>query len=62
MCSSDLVKAYMWFNLATAQDVAGASAQRDAVLRVLSPDEVLAAQAEARRLSQSPDKPSAAAR
>ncbi len=59
---ADNVKAYMWFNLATAQDVAGASAQRDAVLRVLSPDEVLAAQAEARRLSQSPDKPSAAAR
>ena len=59
---ADNVKAYMWFNLATAQDVAGASAQRDSVLRVLSPDEVLEAQAEARRLSQSPDKQSAAAR
>jgi hypothetical protein len=59
---TDNVKAYMWFNLATAQDVAGAAAQRDSVLRVLSPDQVLEAQAEARRLSQSPDKQSAVAR
>jgi len=52
----------MWFNLAAAQDVAGAAAQRDAVLRVLTPDQVLEAQAEARRLSQSPAKRSAMAR
>src|SRR6266511_1045004 len=58
----DNVKAYMWFNLVTAQDVAGAAAQRDSVLRVLSPEQVLEAQAEARRLSQSPDKQSAVAR
>jgi len=59
---ADNVKAYMWFNLAAAQDIAGAAAQRDAVLRVLSPDQVLEAQSEARRLSQSPDKQSAVAR
>jgi len=59
---TDNVKAYMWFNLAAAQDVAGAAAQRDAVLRVLTPDQVLEAQAEARRLSQSPEKQSAVAR
>jgi hypothetical protein len=55
----DNVKAYMWFNLAAAQDVAGAPAQRDALLRLLSPAEVLEAQAEARRLSQPPAKRSA---
>ena len=59
---TDNVKAYMWFNLAAAQDIAGAAAQRDAVLRVLTPDQVLEAQAEARRLSQSPEKRSAMAR
>jgi hypothetical protein len=59
---ADNVKAYMWFNLATAQDIAGAAAQRDSVLRILSPDQVLEAQVEARRLSQSPDKQSAVAR
>src|SRR5437867_4469900 len=58
---ADNVKAYMWFNLAAAQDIDGASAQRDAVLRVLTPDQVLEAQAEARRLSQSPEKQSAVA-
>ena len=49
---ADNAKAYMWFNLAAAHDVPGASAQRDAVLRVLTPAQVLEAQAEARRLSQ----------
>ena len=57
----DNVKAYMWFNLAAAQDVAGAPAQRDALLRILSPAEVLEAQAEARRLIQPPGKRSAMA-
>jgi hypothetical protein len=49
---ADNAKAYVWFNLAAAQDVAGAIAQREAVLRVLTPSEVLEAQTEARRLSQ----------
>jgi hypothetical protein len=59
---SDNAKAYMWFNLAAANDVAGAAAQRDSVLRVLSPDEILAAQSEARGLSQTAGKLSPPAR
>jgi uncharacterized protein len=55
----DNLKAYMWFNLAAAQDVAGAAAQRDAVLHRLSQAEVLEAQAAARRLSHAPIKQSA---
>ena len=58
----DNAKAYMWFNLAAAQDVAGAVAQRDAVLRNLSPREVLEAQAEARLLSQAQNKHTAIVR
>jgi hypothetical protein len=60
--SGDNAKAYVWFNLAAARDVAGAAAQRDAVLRVLSADQVLEAQAEARRLSQALPKQSAMVR
>ena len=59
---SDNAKAYMWFNLAAANDVAGAAAQRDSVLRVLSADEILAAQTEARGLSQTAGRQSAPAR
>jgi len=58
----DLAKAYTWFNLAAAQGVAGAGAQRDAVLRRLTPIEIAAAQAEASRLSEAPPKQSAMAR
>lgn len=60
--SADNAKAYMWFNLAAAQDVAGAAAQRDAALRSLTPAQVLEAQAEARRLSQTRPKQSAMVR
>lgn len=56
---ADNAKAYMWFNLAAARDVPGASVQRDALLRSLTPAQVLEAQAEARRLSQAPPKQSA---
>jgi hypothetical protein len=56
---ADNTKAYVWFNLAAAQEVAGAIAQREALLRVLTPAQVLEAQAEARRLSQLPAKQSA---
>jgi hypothetical protein len=56
---ADNTKAYVWFNLAAAQDVAGAIAQREALLRVLTPPQVLEAQAEARRLSEAPAKQSA---
>ena len=58
----DYARAYMWFNLAAAQEVAGAAAQRDAVLRLLTPVQVLEAQAEARRLSHAPTKQPATAR
>jgi TPR repeat protein len=47
----DNAKAYIWFNLAAAQDVAGAALQRDAALRALAPEQIVEAQAEARRLS-----------
>jgi hypothetical protein len=53
---ADKVKAYVWFNLAAAQDVPGASVQRDALLRALTPEQVLQAQAEARRMNQSTSK------
>jgi len=58
----DRAKAYIWFNLAAAQGVAGAAPQRDAVLRLLTPIQIAAAQAEARRLSEAPPKQSAMAR
>jgi TPR repeat protein len=57
---ADNVKAYVWFNLAAAQDVAGATVQRDLLLRALKPEQVLEAQAEARRLSQTTKKPATA--
>ena len=60
--SPDNAMAYMWFNLAAAKDVAGAAAQRDAVLHVLTPAQVLEAQSEARRLSEAPSKQRAMAR
>jgi uncharacterized protein len=46
---TDNAKAYMWFNLAAAQELSGAAPQRDLALRLLSPAQVLEAQAEARR-------------
>ena len=51
---ADNAKAYIWFNLAAAHDVAGAAVQRTAVLHVLSSAQVLEAQAESRRLSDTP--------
>ena len=58
---ADNEKAYMWFNLAAAQELSGASVQRDAVLRLLTPAQVLEAQAEARRLSDATGKQTAVA-
>jgi TPR repeat protein len=58
----DYAKAYTWFNLAAAQGVAGAAAERDVVLHLLTPIQIGAAQAEARRLSEAPPKQSAMAR
>ena len=50
---ADTVKAYTWLNLAASRGVKGAAQARDQVLRILSAQEVLAGQAEARRLSES---------
>ena len=58
---ADNGKAYMWFNLAAAQELSGASVQRDAVLRLLTSAQVLEAQAEARRLSDTAAKQTAVA-
>jgi len=48
----DNVKAYTWLNLAAARGLADAAATRDSVLSRLSPAEIIEAQAEARRLSE----------
>jgi TPR repeat protein len=48
----DNVKAYVWLNVAAAQDVPGAGSARDSVLGHLSAPDLLAAQAEARRMSE----------
>lgn len=45
-------KAYTWLNLAAAQGIAGAAPARDAVLKLLSPADIIEAQAVARRLSE----------
>lgn len=58
---ADNEKAYMWFNLAAAQELSGASVQRDAVLRLLTPPQVLEAQAEARQLNDAAAKQTAVA-
>ena len=55
----DNAKAYMWFNLAAAQEFPGAAAQRDLVLRLLLPAQVLEAQADARRMSDAVARQSA---
>jgi TPR repeat protein len=49
---ADPSKAYIWLNLAASQGFAGAAAVRDALLAQLSPAELLAAQDEARRMSE----------
>jgi TPR repeat protein len=58
----DNARAYMWFNLAAAQELPGAAVQRDVVLRSLSPAQVLEAQADARRLNAAGTESSATAR
>ena len=58
----DHAKAYTWLNLAAAQGVAGAAGERDAVLRQLTPVQIAAAQADARRLSEAAPKQSAITR
>jgi hypothetical protein len=58
----DNVKAYIWLNLAVAGGSERAVSPRDAVLRVLSPAQVVAAQAEARRLTEAWSSPKTAAK
>lgn len=56
------IKAYVWLNVASARGVYDAAIVRDAVLGRLSPLEVIEAQAEARRLSETLPNPPAAIR
>jgi len=49
---ADKIRAYIWLNLAAAQGAVGAAALRDVVRDQLSPDEIIRAQADARRLSE----------
>ena len=48
----DSMRAYVWLNVAAAQGVSGAASARDSVLGRLAPAELLEAQAEARRMSE----------
>jgi TPR repeat protein len=48
----DKIKAYTWLNLAAAQGAIGAASLRDVVRGQLTPDEIVGAQADARRLSE----------
>jgi hypothetical protein len=48
----DSMKAYVWLNVAAAQGVSGAASARDSALSRLTPAELLEAQAEARRISE----------
>jgi TPR repeat protein len=52
----DKIQAYTWLNLAAAQGAVGAASLRDTVRGQLSADEIVRAQAEARRLSESQSK------
>jgi hypothetical protein len=49
--AADHVKAYMWFNLAAAGGVKDAVRPRDAVMQLLSAEQIAAAQTEARERS-----------
>lgn len=49
----DKARAYLWFNLAAAQGLDDAVKSRDAMALQLKPDELVAMQAEARRISGS---------
>jgi len=53
----DLVKAYIWLNLAAAQGFEGAIPLRDTVLSRLTPEELMAAQSEARRMGDTDTAP-----
>jgi hypothetical protein len=52
--AEDRSAAYVWLNLAAAGGVIAAARTRDSVMRLLSPAEVAAAQAQARSLSERP--------
>jgi len=49
---ADKIKAYIWLNLAAAQGAVGAGSLRDVVRDQLTRDEIIGAQAEARRLGE----------
>ena len=56
----DSVKAYVWLNLAVAGGIERAVSPRDAVLRALSPAQIVEAQAEAHRLTEAWSSPTTA--
>ena len=49
---ADKIRAYIWLNLAAAQGAVGAASLRDVVRDRLSPEEIIGAQGDARRLSE----------
>ena len=51
--ATDKIRAYTWFNVAAAQGLQEAAVARDTLLHELSPSEIVQAQEEARRLSES---------
>lgn len=48
----DIERAYLWFNLAAAQGLEAAAASRDLVVKLLTPNQIAAMQAEAIRISR----------
>ncbi|MGZ8258895.1 MAG: tetratricopeptide repeat protein, partial [Methylotenera sp.] len=50
--NSDIERAYLWFNLAAAQGVVSAASSRDIVVKLLTPNQIIALQQEAGRISR----------
>jgi hypothetical protein len=50
--NSDIERAYLWFNLAAAQGVVSAASARDIVVKLLTPNQIIALQQEAGRISR----------
>lgn len=50
--NSDIQRAYLWFNLAAAQGLESAASARDIVVKLLTPNQIIALQQEAGRISR----------
>jgi TPR repeat protein len=57
--ATDKARAYLWFNLAAAQGVEAAAKARDSLVWQLKPEQIVAMQEEARRISQAAPAPAA---